>query len=64
MKSLVHDELAYSEHDSAGLSVAGSTVAVTLRRVTVSLWAIQTIADTDEGLNDVEDSFVQEGLAR
>lgn len=53
-----------SEYGLAAVPGAGSTVAVGLRRMTVSIKALQTIADAEEGPNVVKDTVIEELLAR
>lgn len=62
-KTLGHGELAEHDHDLAAVTGAASTVAVGLRRVTVSLRAMHTIADAEEDPNAVRDSRIEELLA-
>lgn len=64
VKALGCDELIDSEHGLAAVPCARSTVAVGLQRVTVSPLVMQTIADSEEGPNAVEDSVMEELLAR
>lgn len=60
-KALGHGLLAKSEHGQASLPGTCSTVAVGLRRVTVSLGVMHSTAGAEEGADVSEDSF-KEGL--
>lgn len=63
-KPLIRDERADSGHGLTAVSDAGSTVSIGLRRVAVSAGAMQTTTDAGEGPNAVEDSFIDNLLAR
>lgn len=53
-------EATYHDNELDALPSESSTVAVGLRRVTVSPGAMQTIADAEESPNLVDDSFIGE----
>lgn len=63
-KALGHGKFAESEHGLDAVHSAGSAVTIGVRRVTLSLGAIQTIADAKEPPDAVKDSFVEELLPR
>lgn len=63
-KALGNGELPESEHGLAAAPGVVSAVAVSLRRMAMSLGALQTIADPEEGPNAMEDSSVKDLLGQ
>lgn len=59
--ALGHGELAESEDGQVAVPGADSTTAVGIRSVTVSLAAMQSVADAEEGENISENSQLQGG---
>lgn len=61
-KALGYDELPESEHCLAVAPGVVSAVAVSLRRIPMSLGAMQTMADPEEGPNAMKDSSIEDLL--